>query len=496
MRTLCKTLSAAWCVLALGVPAARAQQQQAPDQQQQAPDQQQPAPNQGTTPIPAYRSPFASAAGDEDADSQNSTPDNRALSGAQDLSPVLMPTRSYWQPQINAFGIFESNPGQNPGNTAWSGGAALSGHVDLYRISGNSNLSVSYTGGATFSTASSVGNGVVQDLSFADKITFRRSRFSILDRLDYSPGSSFGFGGLGGLAGSGSSGLGSVFGSGQTILTGEGQELLNSFVVELDTDLTPRASLTLVGGDYLAHSFTSGLLNSTDPNARVGYNYLLTRKDTIALIYTFSGYRYSNSDQSFDTHTAQVSYGRMVSGRVAFQIAAGPQIVIAQIPFSVSGGSSGSGSGTGTASNATTLNWSLNTSLTWTGRRNNFGVTYYHGANNGSGVLAGAISDTVSASLQRASSRTFSSGLAGGYSRSEGVLVGTTTVSNQEYDYWYGSASLSHPVGRTLGLTLSYTVQYQVPHSAACVTGVACGTSILTNLIAFGVGWHQRPLVF
>jgi len=490
MRTLCKTFSAALCVVALGVPAARAQQQPAPDQQQ-PPDQQQQSPNQGATPIPAYRSPFASAAGNDDSDSQNSTPDNRSLSGAQDLSPVLMPTRSYWQPQLNAYGVVESNPGENPGNTAWSGGGALSGHVDLYRISGNSNLNVSYTGGATFSGSSSVGNGIVQDLSFGDKITFRRSRFSIFDTLDYTPGSSFGFGGLGGLAGSGSSGVGSVFGPDQTILTGEGQELLNSFVAELDTDLTPRTSITFVGGDYLVHNFTSNLLNSTDPNVRAGYNYRLTRKDTVALIYTFSGFRYSNSDQSFDTHTAQVSYGRLVTGRIAFQIAAGPQIVVSRIPLTVSGGT-----GPVTTNTTTTLNWSLNTSLTLTGRRNNFGVTYYHGANNGSGVLAGAISDTVSASLQRAASRTFTSGVAGGYSRSEGALVGTTTLSNQTYDYWYGSASLSHPVGRTMGLTLSYTVQYQVPHSAACVSGAACATSTLTNLIAFGVGWHQRPLVF
>ena len=88
MRTLCKTFSAALCVVALGVPAARAQQQPAPDQQQ-PPDQQQQSPNQGATPIPAYRSPFASAAGNDDSDSQNSTPDNRSLSGAQDLSPIL-----------------------------------------------------------------------------------------------------------------------------------------------------------------------------------------------------------------------------------------------------------------------------------------------------------------------------------------------------------------------------------------------------------------------
>lgn len=488
MRTLYNTFWAALCVVALGVPVARAQQQQTPDQQQQTP-------NQGAPPIPAYRSPLASASGNDDSDAQESTPDNRSLSGAQDLSPILLPTRSYWQPQVNVFGTVDSNPGARPGSTAWTGEAALSGSVDVHRMSGNSDMNLNYTAGGIFSGDSSFGNGTVQTLGFGDKFSFRRAEISIFDQLAYLPGAAFGFGGLGGLggslgSGSGSTGLGSAFGPGQTILAGAGQTLGNSFVAEVDAHLTPRSSLTFVGGYYLLHNFTSDLLNSTNPSFRAGYNYELTRKDTIAVIYTFSGYRYSNSDQSFNTHTAQLSYGRLVTGKLAFQIAAGPQFIISRIPISVSG------TGTVTATSTTQLNWSLNTSLTWTGRRNDFALAYYRGANNGSGVLAGSIGDTVRASLTRATSRTFSSGVAGGYSRNQGVLVGTTTLSNQTYDYWYGSASLSHPVGRSLGLTLSYTVQYQVPHSAACVAGSICGTSIRTNVIALGVGWHERPLLF
>jgi hypothetical protein len=66
---------------------------------------------------------------------------------------------------------------------------------------------------------------------------------------------------------------------------------------------------------------------------------------------------------------------------------------------------------------------------------------------------------------------------------------------NQSFDNYYASASLSHPVGRTLGLTLSYSMQYQVPHTGVC-TAPPCGVSTITNLVAFGVGWHERPLLF
>ncbi|HXA76611.1 MAG TPA: hypothetical protein VNV41_05710 [Candidatus Acidoferrales bacterium] len=491
MRTLHNTFWAAVFVVALGAPAARAQQQQAPDQQQQTPDQ-------GNAPIPAYRSPLASASGNDDSDAEQSTPDNRSLSGAQDLSPMMLPTRSFWQPQINVYGTVESNPSGSPNNSTWTAGSTVSGHIDIHRVSGNSDLSLTYTAGGVFLGNGGVGNGIVQAVAFGDKFSFRRAQVSFFDDLNYLPGSSFGFGALGGLAGTplpgnGSTGLGSVFGPGQTILTEQGQNLGNSFVTEVDINLTPRSSVTLVGGYGLLHDFSSVLLNSTNPNFRAGYNHQMTLKDSIAVFYTFSSYRYSNSDQSFDTHTAQFSYGRLVSGKVAFQIAAGPQFVVARIPLSVSGGSSGTIPSTTTNQ----LNWSVNTTLTWTGRRNSLGLGYYRGANNGSGILAGSIGDTVSASLTRAASRTFSSGIVGGYSRNQGVSVGTTTISNQSFDSLYGSASLSHPLGRTLGLTLSYTVQYQVPHFAVCGgTGPACGTSSITNLIAFGVGWHERPLLF
>ena len=80
----------------------------------------------------------------------------------------------------------------------------------------------------------------MQELGFGDKFTFRRAVLSFFDALNYLPGSSFGFGGLGGLGGTpypgSGTGLGSVFGPGQTILTGEGQTLGNSFVTEVDAN--------------------------------------------------------------------------------------------------------------------------------------------------------------------------------------------------------------------------------------------------------------------
>jgi hypothetical protein len=498
MRALASVLGLAFGVVTLGVSLVHAQQSQ---DQQQTPQDQQQTPGQSAEPIPAYRSPLASLGDNADVQSQQSdqgTPDNRSLSGAQDLSPLLLSTRSYWQPQVNALAIVDSNPGELGSGTDWTTGAVVSGRVDVHRMSGSSALDLSYVGGASF-FGNGYGTGIVQALGISDKITLRRSVLSFIDQVSYLPGSSFGYGGLGGLAGgtlpaTGSTGLGPVFGPGQTILTGEGQTLQNSFVTELDTELTPRSTLTLAGGDYVEHYFTSGLLNSNNVNARAGYNYALTDKDKIAVFYTFSSYGYGEtstpspeSTQSVNTHTVQFSYGRLLARQLTFQVAAGPEYITSSIPISVSGPT--------ISGPASQLEWTLNTSLSWITGRNTLRLSYYHGANGGSGVFAGSIGDTVSGSLTRAMSRTFTSGISGGYSRNQGTVNSSGVLLSQTYAYTYGGVSLSHPVGAALGLTLSYWVQYQNSSSGSCV-GSPCVGNILTNLISFGVGWHPRPLAF
>ena len=478
-------------LITLMAPAAKAQDQQ--NQGQGSQDQQsqgQQNPDQSARPIPAYRSPLASAAdnGDSDANAPQE-PDTRALSGVQNFSLGLETTRSYWEPHVDVFGTADSNPLEAASGNSWGAWTSFSAGVDVRRTSGNSDLTLSYLGGATISSGAG-SNGIVQGLGFTDKITLRRWTVTFLDQVNYLPESSFGYGGLGGtsLPSTGTSGAGSIFTPGQTLLTGQGQNVSDAFTTEADLSLTRRSSITFVGGYSFLHYLDSGLLNSDSATGRIGYNYLLNRQDTIAAIYTYSALRYGNSSQTIDEHTIQASYGRRVTGRLAFQIAAGPQIAVFHTPINVGG------SGTPTT-NSTELLWSLNTALQYQLRRIALGLNYDHGVTAGSGVLAGSETDTVSGSLTRRMSRTFSSGITSGYSRNKGLAIGTVTPSSQLYNYYFVGAKLSYPWGRSMGLTLSYTMQYQDSDTTFCV-GPTCGTSVIRNLISVGVGWHERPLLF
>ena len=470
-------------MLGLRVPAARAQQQQ-PDQP--PPNQQQPPPGQSGAPIPAYHSPLITGdEGDAEDNTQGPTPDTRPLAGTQNIALGGLETkRSYWQPRIDVSAEGDSNAGQNTANTSWTTWTSFAGGVDAQRVSGSSELTLGYTGGFTYSSDRTVPNGVVQELNVTDKFMFRRATVTFLDQFSYLPEQGFGFGGLGGvpLPGGTSTGLGPGIAPGQTILAGEGQNLANSYVTQVDLSLTPRSSLTLAGGDSVLHYFDSALLNTMDVIGRVGYNYQLSSKNTIAVLYNFQGIRYSGFNQSIDDHTAQVAFGRRVTGRLAFQIGAGPEVAVFHTPIS------------STATSSTQIYWSLNTMLQYQLQRNQFGFNYNHGVNAGAGVLAGAIADTASGSAARRMSRTFTSGITAGYARNKGLTTGKIP-SNQSFSYWFTGATLSHPLGRTLGVTLSYQLQYQDSSASFCI-GPTCGTSLMRHVISLGLGWHERPLLF
>jgi hypothetical protein len=488
MRGVKCILLAAIGAVALGGTAARAQQQEPTDSQQAQQQGQQPA-----APIPAIHSPLAGATDNGDVDdSQVLTPDTRSLTGAEDLSlGTMAPTHSYWQPHLSVAATLDSNPSYSTASSDWTTWSSLIGGVDIHHISGVSDMLVSYTGGGMFSNSGAAENGIIQQFAFQDRLKFRRSTFSVFEQLGYLPESSFGFAGTAGagLPGGSSSGLGTGFTPGQSILTPRGQDLTSSTALEFDTKLTPRSSLTFVGGYSLLHYFQDDLANYGGVNFQAGYNYQVTRKDTIAISYLFNGIRYSNLTQSINANTIQGSYGRRVTGRLAFQIAAGPQFVSSTSP--ITGTTSSTGSGTTSAS---ALYWSLNSSLSYQLRRASLSANYNHGVTGGSGLLAGAETDIVSGSVTKQVTRTFNLSWNSGYSRNKGFALGTTATS-QTYGYWFTGVNVTHPFGRSLDAFMNYQLQYQNTDDNGCV-GTGCSTSVIRNQIAFGVNLHKQPIPF
>jgi hypothetical protein len=120
-------------------------------------------------------------------------------------------------------------------------------------------------------------------------------------------------------------------------------------------------------------------------------------------------------------------------------------------------------------------------------------LSYDHGIAGGSGVLSGSIADTVTGSITSQLSRTFRGDLSVGYARNEPLSVGATTATaNPIFDYYYGTAGISHPFGHSVTLSLSYLSQYQHVDGTYCV-GTVCGNTILRQQISLGLNMHTRP---
>jgi hypothetical protein len=489
MRTLHKGLLAMIGMMALRAPIVLAQEQNQ---------------DKATQPIPAYHSPLASAADnaegdDASADPQKLAPDTRALTGIQDLS-IGMPrtTHSYWQPHVDLVSTVDSNPLNAKGMNGWTSWTSFNGGIDLHRNAENSAMTLSYFGGGSLSNDGNSSNGVVQGLNLSEKLTYRRYTISFLDQFLYAPQTALGSSGIPGgstLSGGGTPGLGGGYAPGQLVLTSRGQRVTNATDAEVDAFLSARTSLTFVAGYSLLDSFDNDLLNYGNVILSAGYNYQMSRANTLGLSYQFSSFNYSNFNQAIKTNTVLVSYGRRITGRLAFQLAGGPDIAFLRTPITPPAGTTG-GTGSGSTSSTTQVYGSFNTSLQYQLRRVGMTAAYSHGVSGGSGVLAGSVADTVTGSVNSQLSRTFSVGWNVGYSRNKGLAVSGTTTAGQAYDYWFTGANLNHPWGRSMNVFLSYQLQYQTSSATLCTPGAICPTSLTRNQISFGFGWHRQPIPF
>jgi hypothetical protein len=494
MRSKVYILGYLICAAALTAKPAQAQQPQDQTQgQSQTPDAGSEQPSQ---PIPAIRSPLAGINGN-DQDNQQVTqktlPDTTPLSGIENISlGRARIDHNYLQPQFEIFTTADSDELSATGNPGWGDFTSFVGGIDLHQAAGVSNLTLSYLGGGTIAVGGTAGDSVLQQLGVTEALTWRRAKLTFVDQLSLLPESSFGYGGLGGgvaLPGGGSIGLQNGLTPGDSVLTTRGLRLSNSFLTEGDIFLTPRSSITIAGGYSLLHYFDNSLIDFGDIIFQAGFNRQMTRKDTFAVFYRFSGYRYSGFNQSINDNSFQVSYGRRVTGRLSFQVSAGPDIAFVTQPITTTATTPS------TSSSQQELYWSLNTNVQYQLERTGFAGSYNHGVSGGSGVLAGSIADTATGSANRQLTRQLSGGLSAGYSHNKGLNLLGTTPTTQSYGYWFGGVNFTRTWGRALDLNLNYLVQYQTSSSAFCV-GPTCGTNLLRHQVSIGFNWHRQPIPF
>jgi len=458
-----------------------AQQQPNPEQNQSEPDQ----------PIPAYRSPLGGASNNEEdnnAPPQQYIRDTRPLSGLENVSyGTLREKRSNWSPYLSVLVSGQSGTlgATNPG---WRSYESIVGGLNFEKISRVSDFDLRYVGSGSFYSNRGLGTTVAQDLNVSETLRWRRNSLTLVDQFGYFPEAAFGYGGAIGLPGltTTTGVLQPIFLPGESILTAAGQRATNASLAQLDIGLSERSSFTIAGGYSFLRYFDNSLFDNADIIARAGYNYRMSPRNTIAVYYHFDQLGYSAQKATIENHTINVSYGRQLTGRLAFQVAAGPQISSYPISLIVVGGSTNS---------VTRVSWSMQTALTYRQQeRSSLVLDYSHGVSGGSGIFLGADNDRVTGYLNRRLS--FGTArLTAGYSHNKRLSAPGATSSGQTFSYWFGGATFAKPLSRTVSLSLGYELQYQQSNAVFCLT-TPCGTSFTRNILSFGLNWKGPAMPF
>ena len=456
-------------LLALYLPAAQAQTQQAQSSGPIAPvgpiRQGADSSAQRQLPVPAARGLTLEPA----QDSSQLRADTHTLSSFESLGTgALGVVRNLIDPSFS-FSQF-GDTGITPGTT--SSASSLGVNLSFGRDWGQSHIAGYYGGAQVFYSPNSAYNTAYHNLAVSQEIHRARWVLRLRHDLLLSPEASFGGLDVGGLAVfPGASPLNNLQPSSagtETILTQRAKRLRNMTLGEVNYFLSRRSIVTLAGS-YTSLNFSDpGFIESQSVTGRVGFDYALAPKDAIAFMYEYGRTDFSASPDRLETDSFQFSYGRRVTGRLAFQIAAGPQLLRS-------------------SSQDHALTWTLTGATIYRTPRNQYSLSYSHGPTGGSGVFSGASSNTVNASLSRSLTPFWSSSLSAGYAFDKNLAPASGVVSH--FSNWYGRASLGREFGRHFRFGLTYAYQRQGAGTGTCPV-LVCGSNQSRQSLGMTMEWH------
>jgi hypothetical protein len=428
-------------------------------------------------------------------DQDASQPENNLAPDVAPLTGALVPgvgsqemRHSYWVPGLQYGNLARSNSVNQRSATSsdWNSTSFVSGNLSLLLNSSHSQFAANYSGGGTFSTDASQGNGYYHQLALAQYFHWRRLQLSFVDQFSYLPESQFGFGagstlaipGVSGSLGPSVPGLQTSYQPSQSIFTSLGPRYSNSITAEMIYALSPRGSMTFTGSYGILRFVDPGNIESNDSIFSVGYDYALSKQDTIGVVYRFAGYRYLGQPQAIQDHVANFAYGRKITGRLALQLFAGPEYTTFRVH---------------TAGVADRISASVGANLTYALQRTGFSVSYNHGVGGGSGAFTGSNSDTVQGGINRQLSRVWSGNISFGYARNSSLASGRAAQPSTAFNSWFAGAGLARPLGRTANFSLGYSAYLQELNQGGCPAG-AC-TLDVQHQVSASFQWHTRPLV-
>lgn len=459
---------------------------------------EQPAQQPGGAVIPAGQQPVAPPSDDPRSDQpmQPFAPaesSSAATSGAQgqpaaaipDTTPLNSPQqltlgsaaegRSYFTP---SFRFTQYGMASNMG-TGWDTMALsnVSGTAELVQQWTRSNMRLDWTTGGSIYPSNSSLTSAFHQFGLQIGATLNRWVLTLTDQGNYFPESAFGYFGVG--AGGGiNMGLGGQYVPNQSFLI-DTQRLSNTAAATAMYRLTARSSLHFSGsyGILRFQGGSGGLENSDTISYSGGYDRTFGR-NTLGVSYAGMLYTFGGSDTSIRTDSANLAFGRRITGRLAWQVSAGPQVRTIT--------AAGQGTDTGTS-------WNLNTGLAYRLGRLQLNSAFLRSTTAGAGIFTGSETYQWTAGAARTLGRQWSGVANFGLARNSTVSL-TPGAAGEEFQTEFVSMQISRVVSHEASLFLSYNFQHQAGNLGSICPG--CGSTFDRHVFGAGFQWAARPLAF
>ncbi len=372
-----------------------------------------------------------------------------------------------------------------PSKTTYS--TVLSGNAAYTAKSAVRPFNMVFAGGVDLSNQSGQSTTTFWNVAASQGYVTRSWIFNITDSFSFLPQSpTTGLSGIGGVGDLGAiPAQGPVAGPAGGVFSNVGNRIANSLTGSVERQLNHATSISGNGSwsvlNFVNASANSGAINNTQISGTVALNRRLDARSSVSLDAVYSTYNYSGPGSGFaapdvETRGINLSYSRLLSRTLSVSVSAGPQWV--------------------SSSNSTLIPSNLNVAatagITYSRGLTNASVSYSHGVNNGSGVLPGAVADTVLGSLSHTYGRYWVASINAAYTHTSGLTQLTPGISsapkNSVYDTVFGGAQLTRRISPHLSGYISYGAQNQSNNFSVPGQNSLNGTSQ-----TFGIGITFTP---
>ena len=403
------------------------------------------------------------------------------------LGPNLPDLDGVFHYSLSASEVVELGFDQS-GDTSY--GTDFSGNAAYTSRSTVKPFSVLFAGGVIIGNQSGQGTTSFWNISASQGYVTRHWVFNISDSFSFLPQSPTT--GLSGIPGVGDLGALPVQGPGSgpigSILSTSGDRIGNGLSGSVERQLTRDTSISGSGNwgvlHYLDSTEANGL-DSSEVSGVVSLNRRIDARSSASVSGVYSTYSYSGEQSGvgtpdFQTRGINFQYQRVLSRTLSFSASAGPQWV----------------SSSNSSLIPDSLDVAVSAGLAYGYRNVHAGVSYSRGVNNGSGVLPGALSNSISGSVGRTFGRDWVASLTAAYSRSSGLsqfLVGSSLVpTNETYDTTYGGAQVSRRFSPHFSGYASYTAASQSNSNGLIVPVTPNVLNSTYQILGFGVTYTPR----